>query len=65
MYLRYIRVQNICFGTFVKIALINNYDIYIFAHVSAILNLCKFDHHPMERCVSDSKRAFENIKKYH
>jgi len=39
----------------VKIALIKNKDIYIFSHLSAILNLCKLDDHPMERCRSVNK----------
>ena len=48
-----------------KMALIKNNDIYIFAHFSAILNLCKLDHYLMVRCGSANKWAFENIKKYH
>ena len=35
-----------------KIALIKNNGMHIFAHLSAILNLCKLDHHLMERCGS-------------
>ena len=35
-----------------KIALIKNNDIYIFAHLQAILSLCKLDNHPMEICGS-------------
>ena len=48
-------MQNICFGTFVKMALIKNNDIYIFANLSAILNLCKLDNHLIERSWSVSK----------
>ena len=44
-----------------KIALIKNNDIYIFANLSAILDLCKLDNRPVERCGSVNKRAFENI----
>ena len=45
-------MQNICY---VKMALIKNNDIYIFAHLSAILNLCKLCNHPIERCVFVNK----------
>ena len=45
-------MQNISFGTFVKMALIKNYDIYIFANLSAMFYLCKLDNHLMERCGS-------------
>ena len=45
-----IRGQNICFRTFVKMALIKNKDIYIFAHLTAILYLRKLGNLPMERC---------------
>ena len=38
-----------------KMALIKNNDIYIFAHLAAILNLRKLDNHPMERCGSENK----------
>ena len=38
-----------------KIALIKNNDVYIFSHLSTILNLCKLDNHPMERCGSVNK----------
>ena len=48
-------MQNISFGTFVKMAPIKNNDIYIFANLSAILNLCKLDNHLMERCGSVNK----------
>ena len=60
-------MQDICFGPFVKKILIKNNDIYIFAHLSAILNLCNLDNHPTERCGSISKQAFEkNFSfKYH
>ena len=44
-----------------KMALIKNNDIYIFANVSAMLNLCKLDNHLMERCGPVNKWAFENI----
>ena len=43
---------------FVKMALIKNNDIYIFANLAAILNLCKLDNHLMERCQSVNKQAF-------
>ena len=33
-----------------KIALITNNNIYIFAHLSGISNSCKVDNHLMERC---------------
>ena len=58
-------MQNTCFGTFVKIALIKNNSIYIFAHLSAILNVCKLDNHLNERYESINKLAFEKINKYH
>ena len=48
-----------------KMAVIKNNDIYIFAHLSAILNLCKLDRHIMERCVCVHKWAFDNILKYY
>ena len=35
-----------------KIALIKNKCMYIFANLSAILNSCKLDNHLMERCGS-------------
>ena len=38
-----------------KMALIKNNDIYIFANLSAILNLCKFYNHPIEICGSVNK----------
>ena len=47
-------MQTICFGTFVKMALIKK-NIYIFANLSAILNLWKLDNHLMERCGSVNK----------
>ena len=45
-----------------KIALINNNDVYIFAHLSAILNICKLDNHPKERCasVNELMKTFKN-----
>ena len=48
----YVCVQNIRFWTFVKMVLIKNNDIYIFANLSANLYLCKLDNHLMERRVS-------------
>ena len=44
---------------------IKNNDIYIFANLSAILNLCKLNNHLIERCGSQNKCAFENILNYH
>ena len=38
-----------------KIALIKNNDIYIFAQLSAVLDSCKLDNHPVERCGSVNK----------
>ena len=38
-----------------NMALIKNNDIYIFAHLAAILNLCKLYNHPFERCASVNK----------
>ena len=54
-------MQNIYFGTFVKMALIKNNDIYICVNASAMLNLCKLDNHLMKRRGSVNKWAFENI----
>ena len=48
-----------------KMAPIKNNDIYIFVHLSAILNLCKLYNHPIERCQSVNKLALDNILKYH
>ena len=48
-------MQNICFGTFVKLGLIKNNDIYTFVHLSAIMNLCKLYNRPIERCGSVKK----------
>ena len=48
-----------------KMAVIKNNDIYIFTHLSAILNLCKLDNHLLEICWSVYNLAFENIFKYH
>ena len=47
-----------------KMTVIKNNDIYIFVNLSAILNLFKLDNHLMERCGSENKGAFENIKNY-
>ena len=47
-----------------KMALVKNNDIYIFAHLAAILNLCKLYNHPFERCGSKKKTALVNILKY-
>ena len=60
-------LQNISFGTFVKMVLIKNNDIYIyiFADLSAILNLCKLDNHIIEICGYTNKQSFQNILKYH
>ena len=44
-----------------KMALIKNNDIYIFAILSAILNLCKLYNHVVERRGSVHKRALQNI----
>ena len=38
-----------------KMALIKNNDMYIFAHLSAILNLCKSYDHLIETCGSVNK----------
>ena len=46
-----------------KMALIKNNDIYIFADLSAILNI-KLDNDIMERRGSVNKYVFENILKY-
>ena len=43
--------------------MIKNNDIYIFAHLSAILKLWKLDNQPVERCESVNKWVFENIIK--
>ena len=48
-----------------KMALIKNNDIYIFANLSAIFNLYKLDNHPIERCWSENKGALEDILKFH
>ena len=46
-------------------ALIKNNDIYIFAHLAAMLNLCKLYIHPFERCRSVIiKGPLVNILKY-
>ena len=37
----------------------------IFAHLSAILNVCKLDYHPIERFGSVNKRALEDLLKTH
>ena len=58
-------MHNMYFGTFVNIAVLKNNDTYTFALFSAILNLRKLNNHPMERCASVNKCAFENIKKCH
>ena len=47
-----------------KMVLIKNNDIYIFAQLSAILNLCKLDNYLIEIYWPINKQAFENIKKY-
>ena len=47
-----------------KMAVIKNNDIYIFAHLAAIFNLCKLDNY-LEICWSVYNLAFENILKYH
>ena len=51
----------ICFGTFIKMVLIKNNNIYIFAYLLAILNLCKLDNHHIERSWSVNKQALEDI----
>ena len=42
-------------GTFVKMALIMNNNIYICANLPAIFNLCKLYNHLMEICGSINK----------
>ena len=37
-------------------------DIYIFVHSSAILNLCKLDNNPMERCETVNKLVLKTFK---
>ena len=62
MFIRYMCAKYVCWILCEMVAIKNN-DIYIFAHLSAMLNLCKLDNHLLEICWSVYNLAFENIKK--